>query len=95
MKITYSETELSAAYDFLIVTEGRRPDAYMDSASTPQMTIGVGSNIQDAINIRARYLAREAVLGNKEDIKSELLMRNDAGELVVDTRTEGSRLHIS
>ena len=88
MKITYSETDLSAAYDFLIVTEGRRPDAYMDSASTPQMTIGVGSNIQDANNIRARYLAREAVLGNKEDIKSELLMRNDDGELVVDTAAQ-------
>jgi len=95
MKITYSETDLSAAHDFLIITEGRRPEAYMDSASTPQMTIGEGSNIQDAGNFEARRLAREAALGNKEDIKPELLMRNDAGELVVDTRTEGSRLHIS
>lgn len=88
MKINYSETDLSAAYSFLYQVEGYHPEAYMDNATTPQMTIGVGSNIQDVENDSARSLAIEAVLGNTDDITSELFMRNNDGDLVADTAAQ-------
>ncbi|MFC1537140.1 calcium-binding protein, partial [Pseudomonadota bacterium] len=87
MNVTYT-TELADAYTFLTELEAAKHSAYLDTATPQQITIGVGSNIQDAGNAGARVLAIAAVV--PESLSDSFTKLDSNGNTVIDqvARTE-------
>ncbi len=72
MNVTFSDEEINESYEVLKLLESFEQEAYLDTATPSQITIGVGSNIQDSSNGEARTLAINAVLGDLNEIRNQL-----------------------